>query len=117
MMNKLIKTLAITATALGLSACATNAPKTGLEGYKEKSLTTYQCGNDKVVAKFLNDEFNSIALVSVNNESPALLSNSLAASGAKYQGGIYELWTKGNNATFRNLLKAPNRNVQCKTVS
>lgn len=116
-MNQMIKVLAITATVLGLSACATNAPKTGLEGYKETSVATYQCGNDKVTAKFLSDEFNSIALVSVNNEPPALLSNSLAASGAKYQGGIYELWTKGDNATFRNLLKAPNRNIQCKTVS
>ncbi len=67
-MNKLIKTLAITATVLGLSACASNTPKTGLEGYKETSVTTYQCGNDKVTAKFLSDEFNSIALVTVNNE-------------------------------------------------
>lgn len=116
-MNTWIKALAITTTIVGLSACASSTSSNELDQYKETSVTTYQCGNDKVTAKFLSDEFNNIALVSVNNEAPALLSNSLAASGAKYQGSIYELWTKGDNATFRNLLKAPNRNIQCKTIN
>ncbi len=116
-MKNVIKTLALTTAVLALSACATNTTSNGLEGYKETFATTYQCGKDKVSAKFLNDEFNSIAIISVNNESPALLTNAISGSGAKYQGGIYELWTKGETATFTNLLKSPNKNIQCKTAS
>lgn len=116
-MSKFVKIMVISMAALGLSACATHQSSNGLENYKETSFVTYQCGSDKVTAKFLNDEFNSIALVSLNNEPAALLSNSIAASGAKYQGGIYELWTKGNDAIFTNFLKAPNKPISCKTIN
>lgn len=109
-----IKMLTISAIALGLSACATT--QTGLSGYETAAVTHYQCGQDQVTATFLNKEQNSIALVSVNNESPTLLANVIAASGAKYQGGIYQLWTKGDQATFTNLMAAPNKAVQCKTI-
>lgn len=113
-MKTWIKTVAITTAVLGLSACAT---KTGLENFTESSTTNYTCGSDQVTATFLNQEQNSIALVSVNGEAPILLVEVISASGAKYQGGIYELWTKGDNATFRNLLKAPKKNIQCKIVN
>lgn len=113
-MKTWIKTLAITTAVLGLSACAT---KTGLEDFTPSSTTSYTCGTDQVTATFLNQEQNSIALISVNGEAPTLLAEVISASGAKYQGGIYELWTKGDNATFRNLLKAPRKNVQCQTIN
>lgn len=114
-MKNSVKIIAATALALGLSACATTT-KSGLEGYTASSTATYQCGKDSVTATFLNKEQNSIALVSVNGEAPTLLANVISADGAKYQGGIYQLWTKGDKATFTNWLKAPKKPVQCKTV-
>ncbi|GAA5102930.1 MliC family protein [Wohlfahrtiimonas larvae] len=114
-MNRIIKTMSISAVIFGLSACATQT--TGLEGYTTTATESYQCGTDQITATFLNHEDNSIALMSINDENPILLANIISASGAKYQGGIYELWTKGDTATFRNLLKAPKRNIQCKTVT
>ena len=113
-MKNSLKIITVTAFALGLAACAST--KSGLEGYTAGSTAIYQCGQDKISATFLNKEQNSIALISVNGESPTLLANVIAADGAKYQGGIYQLWTKGDKATFTNLLKAPKKSIQCKTV-
>ncbi len=113
-MKNSVKIIAAAALTLALSACVST--KSGLDGYTASSTAAYQCGQDQVTATFLNKQQNSIALVSVNGESPTLLANVLAADGAKYQGGIYQLWTKGDQATFTNLLKAPKKAVQCKAV-
>lgn len=113
-MKNIFKIFAVSTLTFALSACVTT--ESGLDGYTVSSTTAYQCGQDQISTTFLTKQHNNVALISVNGEAPILLANVISADGAKYQGGIYQLWTKGDKATFTNLLKAPKKNIQCKAV-
>lgn len=115
-MKNALKIITLSAAVLGLSACATTE-NSAFKGYETATVENYVCGADKVTATFMNNDQNSIALVSVNGEAPVLLANVISASGAKYAGGIYELWTKGKTATFTNFMGQSKNGVACKSAS
>ncbi|QEE12966.1 MliC family protein [Bartonella krasnovii] len=81
-------------------------------------VTTYQCGTgtskEHVEVTYLNA--GSISLVDFKwQEKRIIASRSISASGAKYMGGPYIWWTKGNEATLSDLINDPEEKnlIQC----
>ncbi|MGI3127051.1 MliC family protein [Nitratireductor sp. PBL-C9] len=70
----------------------------------ETTAVTYACPDGDIDATYYNADGNSLAVVTVDG-NPVVMSNVLAASGAKYAGGPYIWWTKGDNADLYDLMK------------
>ncbi|WP_375624845.1 MULTISPECIES: MliC family protein [unclassified Bartonella] len=73
----------------------------------KKETVVYQCSNEtkkeRVEATYYTTD--DIALVDLKwNGNRIIASNVVSASGAKYVGGEYVWWTKGNEASFYNSL-------------
>src|SRR5690606_32628804 len=64
----------------------------------------YRCGDREVSAQYINGGPVSLAVL-VLGEELVVASNVIAASGAKYAGGQYVWWTKGEEATLYDLRK------------
>lgn len=91
-----------------LSGCST------LNSTKEfNSQNVYKCSNNTIITAHYYTKGNS-ALVDItlpNKESYTLV-NVIAASGAKYNGDIYEWWSKGNKVTLTNLMESEKINCE-----
>ncbi|EJF80423.1 MliC family protein [Bartonella doshiae] len=75
-----------------------------------KETVVYQCSNKtkkmRVEATYYDtDEFGLVYLKW--NGKRIIASNVVSASGVKYVGGEYTWWTKGNNATFYDVINDP----------
>ncbi|WP_367716786.1 MliC family protein [Nitratireductor sp. GISD-1A_MAKvit] len=70
----------------------------------ETVAVTYACPDGDIDVTYYNVEDNSLAVV-VLDGGPVVMSNVLAASGAKYAGGPYVWWTKGDDADLYDLMK------------
>lgn len=69
----------------------------------ERKLVSYQCDDGGTLAvQYINAAPNFIAIVPVDNEAH-LFATALSASGARYISGPFEWWTKGDEATLRDL--------------
>lgn len=64
---------------------------------------TYQCGSKTLAVSYVNAGPNLLAILPVEEQS-TLFTSAIAASGARYTAGPYEWWTKGNEASLRNLM-------------
>jgi membrane-bound inhibitor of C-type lysozyme len=72
----------------------------------EKVETGYQCGADKVEAVYFNA--GEISLVRLGlKDGVTVAANVISGSGAKYQGGIYVWWSKGEEADLYDLMADP----------
>ena len=72
----------------------------------EKVETVYQCAADKVEAVYFNA--GEISLVRLGlKDGVTVAANAIAGSGAKYQGGIYVWWSKGEEADLYDLMADP----------
>ncbi|NSX85952.1 hypothetical protein G6L86_10170 [Agrobacterium tumefaciens] len=72
----------------------------------EKVETVYQCAADKVEAVYFNA--GEISLVRLGlKDSVTVAANVISGSGAKYQGGIYVWWSKGEEADLYDLMADP----------
>ena len=72
----------------------------------EKVETVYQCAADKVEAVYFNA--GEISLVRLGlKDGVTVAANVIAGSGAKYQGGIYVWWSKGEEADLYDLMADP----------
>ncbi len=67
----------------------------------ERISTVYDCGTRKIQAEYINAGPVSLAALSINGEF-VVAANVIAASGARYAGGRYVWWTKGNTATLED---------------
>lgn len=68
--------------------------------------TVYQCAADKVEAVYFNA--GDISLVRLGlKDGVTVAANVISGSGAKYQGGIYVWWTKGEEADLYDLMADP----------
>ncbi|CAK02611.1 MliC family protein [Bartonella tribocorum] len=81
-------------------------------------VATYQCdtdtGKEHVEVTYLNA--GNISLVDFKWQGKRILaSRSISASGAKYMGGPYIWWTKGNEAMLSDLINDPEEKnlIQC----
>ncbi|AVH42158.1 hypothetical protein G6M70_09230 [Agrobacterium tumefaciens] len=69
----------------------------------EKVETVYQCAADKVEAVYFNA--GEISLVRLGlKDGVTVAANVISGSGAKYQGGIYVWWSKGEEADLYDLM-------------
>ena len=65
----------------------------------------YDCdGELKVKADYVNADSVSLALLSFGDQF-VIASNVIAGSGARYAGGQFEWWTKGDEGTLKDLTK------------
>ncbi|NTE34841.1 MliC family protein [Agrobacterium tumefaciens] len=72
----------------------------------EKVETVYQCAADKVEAVYFNA--GEISLVRLGlKDGVTVAANVISGSGAKYQGGIYVWWSKGDEADLYDLMADP----------
>lgn len=63
----------------------------------------YLCGEDRRIGvEYINAGETALAVLSLGEETVVAV-NVLSASGARYAGGRYEWWTKGDEATLRDL--------------
>lgn len=63
----------------------------------------YDCAGRSVTATYVNAGEISLAVLNIDGET-VIAANVLAASGARYAGGRYVWWTKGDEADLYDLL-------------
>ena len=72
-----------------------------LPGEEQRSEANYVCENGTHLAvEFINIGDNSLALAAIDGAGPLVLVNVVAASGARYVGGLYELWEAKGEVSF-----------------
>lgn len=87
-----------------------------LEAKVETIREEYRCGDREVSAQYINSGPVSLAVLMLGEEL-VVASNVIAASGAKYAGGQYVWWTKGEEATLYDLRKGEaGPGVACKPI-
>lgn len=80
----------------------------GPEQSVARETLAYQCDPDlRIAVEYINVGANSLAVLRIG-EQTVIAANVIAASGAKYAGGQYEWWTKGDEATLYDLIKGEN---------
>ncbi|MCY1231044.1 Membrane-bound lysozyme-inhibitor of c-type lysozyme [compost metagenome] len=90
------------------SASAARAP--GIDGVRFTDVRTvrYQCDGDKTLTvRYFNSADNQAAVFRLDGK-PVLAVTTVSASGARYVGGRYEWWTKGDTGTLRDLIQQEN---------
>ncbi|MDR6755480.1 heat shock protein HslJ [Mycoplana sp. BE70] len=71
----------------------------------DRQTVAYDCDGDlKVRADYINAESVSLAILSFGDNF-VIASNVLSGSGARYAGGQFEWWTKGDEGTLKDLTK------------
>ena len=66
----------------------------------------YKCGEQNISATYYNA--GEISLVELEMEDQSVVAaNVISGSGARYAGGIYIWWTKGETADLYNLMEDP----------
>jgi membrane-bound inhibitor of C-type lysozyme len=70
----------------------------------ESSQDIYRCGVDKISVEYINAGSVSLAVLTMSGEV-IVAANVLAGSGARYAGGQYVWWTKGEAATLYDVRK------------
>ncbi len=72
-------------------------------GPSETSVVRYDCGQAGTLAvTYVNAPPNALALVPVE-DGTRLFATTISASGARYLSGPFEWWSKGGEASLRNL--------------
>ncbi|WP_427310279.1 MliC family protein [Cupriavidus sp. H39] len=90
------------------SATAHAARAPGIDGVRFPEVRTmrYQCDGGKTLAvRYFNSPDNQAAVFRIEGK-PLLAVSTVSASGARYVGGRYEWWTKGETGTLRDLMQA-----------
>ncbi|MFC5587191.1 MliC family protein [Nitratireductor kimnyeongensis] len=81
----------------------------------EAAAVTYACPGGDIDVTYYNAGDTSLAVAMIDGTS-VVMSNVLAASGAKYAGGPYVWWTKGDDADLYDLMKGEGAEpVSCST--
>ena len=83
-------------------AISISIPVTGETGVNSTS-AAYDCAGRAVTATYVNAGEVSLAVLDIDGET-VVASNVLAASGARYAGGRYVWWTKGDEADLYDLM-------------
>ncbi len=68
----------------------------------------YKCGEKNVSVTYYNAGDISLAELELEDET-IVASNVISGSGAKYAGGVYIWWTKGETADLYNLMDDPDQ--------
>lgn len=80
----------------------------------ERNAVRYDCGGMAVDAEYVNAGAISLVTLTMGQEV-VVAANVIAASGAKYMGGQYTWWTKGDRATLYDATKGEDdKGVACR---
>ena len=97
-------TLALGSGALAAEvAISISIPVTGGAAVQSTGVA-YDCGGKAVAATYVDAGTVSLAVLEIDGET-VVASNVVAASGAKYAGGRYVWWTKGEGADLYDLIQ------------
>lgn len=64
----------------------------------------YDCGETAIGVDYINAGRTALAVLDVE-DGPLVMSNVIAASGARYAGDVHVWWTKGDEASLFDLTK------------
>lgn len=78
----------------------------------ERNKVAYDCAGTPVNVEYINAGGTSLATLSLNGQF-VVASNVISASGARYAGGPYVWWSKGDSADFYDLMKDADKPVSC----
>lgn len=108
-----MKLLSITCAlaVLALAAGSVHAVELDLPGEEQRIEASYSCGDTLLDVEFINVGDNSLALIAIDGAAPLVFASVVAASGARYIGGVYEFWDHGGEASFAASGSDP---VQCR---
>jgi heat shock protein HslJ len=82
----------------------------------DRQALRYDCAGQSIAAEYINAGPVSLVTLTIGGEF-VVASNVLSASGAKYAGGQYIWWTKGDGATLIDTMKGENDpGVTCSRV-
>ena len=97
---------AITVSVLAGSVSTVQADVLQIElpGAVEQVEAVYRCPDTEISTTYYNAESNALAVLRFGDQT-LVMTNVLAASGAKYAGGPYVWWTKGETADLYDLMK------------
>lgn len=76
---------------------------------------SYDCGGTPVAVEYINAGGTSLATLSLKGQF-VVASNVIAASGARYAGGPYIWWSKGDGADLYDQLQGEDKPVACKAT-
>lgn len=111
-------------TALCLAGAACAAPAFAgagvtlpLSGDKaEITLTRYSCNKGEPFdVQYVNVGANNLAVLTLDGQETVFV-NVIAASGARYVAGAMEFWTKGDTASFTDVMKDDGAAQDCVLV-
>lgn len=113
-MKKWILATGFSLVASGALAGEINIPLPDDVDVTENSVL-YKCGDQNVSATYYNAGENSLVQLEMEDTS-VIAANVLSGSGAKYAGGVYIWWTKGDSADLYNLMDDPDQEkpISCK---
>lgn len=113
-MKKWILATGFSLVASGALAGEINIPLPDDVDVTENSVL-YKCGDQNVSATYYNAGENSLVQLEME-ETSVIAANVLSGSGAKYAGGVYIWWTKGDSADLYNLMDDPDQEkpISCK---
>jgi membrane-bound inhibitor of C-type lysozyme len=117
-MRKTINTAMIAGLCMApsLANAADVSLSIALDDQASVSTETYKCsdGGDYAV-RYVNSGSNSLALIKLKDEE-LIFVGVISASGARYQSGAYEWWSKGDEATLSNAMDEGAK-LSCKASS
>jgi membrane-bound inhibitor of C-type lysozyme len=83
----------------------------------ERRSVSYVCGESRISADYINAGSVALALLHIERGGTTVLANVTAGSGAKYMGGPYTLWIKGEAATLYDLRNGENTTgIECRAI-
>ncbi len=87
------------------AACAAGAPGIDSVRFADVRTVRYQCdGARTLTVRYFNSPDNQAAILRLEGK-PVLAVSVVSGSGARYVGGRYEWWTKGDEGTLRDLMQ------------
>ena len=93
------------AACASAGVCAAGAPGIDSVRFPEVRTVRYQCDGDKpLTVRYFNSTDNQAAILRLEGK-PVLAVSVVSGSGARYVGGRYEWWTKGDEGTLRDLMQ------------
>jgi len=94
-------TVLVRLSRFGAAAASIVIPVPGADTV-DRQAVTYRCGDRRVAAEYVNAGPVSLALLTMGDEF-VVAANVIAGSGARYAGGPYVWWTRGEEASLANL--------------
>jgi membrane-bound inhibitor of C-type lysozyme len=94
---------ALATLALTASAAAGTIP-IEVDGEVSRESVVYDCAGARLEVEYINSRGNALAVLGLA-DGPLVMANVLSASGARYAGGRYIWWTRGDHGDLYDLMQ------------